>query len=280
MKELNNNMKLETPAVATLIGKMMEQGTTYEDFEKVLAYAISAIVADDAQISMWEAAEKTGINDICKKYLGDGATAPTKRSGRFTCGQPSTIYTIPTVRQKVLELKPSEIKVGDKICVELKGLGTFMATAHKVTANEILFITDEYIASKPMYGLQEWIETSVYNAFPEELKGRVKNLTVPTVGQVFSWDDEWRRKTFVRDNDEQLPLMKERRNRVAYLDNDYEWGWLRNSTKREDSSVAFASVSSNGFAYYYGASYSLGVRLEFTLVNKISWIKLHLQQFG
>lgn len=41
MKELNNNMKLETPAVATLIGKMMEQGTTYEDFEKVLTYALS-----------------------------------------------------------------------------------------------------------------------------------------------------------------------------------------------------------------------------------------------
>lgn len=42
MKELNNNMRLETPAVAKLIDKMMEQGTTYEDFEKVLAYALSA----------------------------------------------------------------------------------------------------------------------------------------------------------------------------------------------------------------------------------------------
>lgn len=267
MKEINNNMKLETPAVAKLIGKMMEQGTTYEDFEKVLAYALSAMVADDAQINMWEAAEKTGIKDICKKYMGDESAVPTKRSGRFPWGQPSTTFTIPTVRQKVLELKPSEIKVGDKICVELKGLGTFMATAHKVTANEILFITDEYIASKPMYGLQEWIETSVYNAFPEELKGRVKNLTIPTVGQVFGWDDEWCRKTFVRDDDEQLPLMKERRNRVAYLDNDYEWGWLRNSTKREISSAHCARVSYYGTAYYAGASDSLGVRLEFTLVK-------------
>lgn len=267
MKELNNNMRLETPAVAKLIDKMMEQGTTYEDFEKVLAYALSAMAADDAQISMWEAAEKTGIKDICKKYMGNEVTAPTKRFGRFPWGQPSTIFTIPTVRQKVLELKPSEIKVGDKICVELKGLGTFMATAHKVTVNEILFITDEYIASKPMYGLQEWIETSVYNVFPEELKGRVKNLTIPTVGQVFGWDDEWCRKTFVRDNDEQLPLMKERRNRVAYLDNDYEWGWLRNSTKREISSAAFAVVSSYGNARSYGASNSYGVRLEFTLVK-------------
>lgn len=268
MKELNNNMRLETPAVAKLIDKMMEQGTTYEDFEKVLAYALSAMEADDAQISMWEVAEKTGIKDICKKYMDNEVTAPTKqRFGRFTCGQPSTIFTIPTVRQKVLELKPSEIKVGDKICVELKGLGTFMATAHRVTANEILFITDEYIASKPMYGLQEWIETSVYNAFPEELKGRVKNLTIPTVGQVFGWDDEWCRKTFVRDDDEQLPLMKERRNRVAYLDNDYEWGWLRNSTKREVSSANCALVSSGGSAYYYGASNSFGVRLEFTLVK-------------
>lgn len=66
MKELNNNIKLETPAVAKLIDKMMEQGTTYEDFKKVLAYALSAMAADDAQISMWEAAEKTGIKNICK----------------------------------------------------------------------------------------------------------------------------------------------------------------------------------------------------------------------
>lgn len=267
MKELNNNMKLETPAVATLIGKMMEQGTTYEDFEKVLAYAISAIVADDAQISMWEAAEKTGIKDICKKYIDNEVTTPTKRSGRFTCGQPSTIFTIPTVRPKAFELKPSEIKVGDKICVELKGLGTFVATAHKVTANEILFITDEYIASKPMYGLQEWIETSIYNAFPEELKGRIKNLTIPTVGQVYSWDNEWCRKTFVRDDDEQLPLMKEIRNRVAYLDNNCEWGWLRNSTKREFSSASFAVVGARGCAHSCHASNSSGVRLEFTLVK-------------
>lgn len=267
MKELNNNMKLETPAVAALIVKMIEQGTTYEDFEKVLAYAISAMVADDAQINMLESAEKTGIKDICKKYMGDEATAPTKRSGRFPWGQLSTIFTIPTVRQKVLELKPSEIKVGDKICLELKWLGTFMATAHKVTANEILFITDEYIASKPMYGLQEWIETSVYDAFPEELKGRVKNLTIPTVGQVFGWDDKWCQKTFVRDDDEQLPLMKERRNRVAYLNNDYEWGWLRNPTKREISSATFADVLLYGFADCSDASDSSGVRLEFTLVK-------------
>lgn len=267
MKELNNNMKLEAPAVVALIDKMMEQGTTYEDFGKVLLYVISAVVVDDAQISMLETAEKTGIKDICKKYLGDEVNASTKRSGRFPLGQPSTIFTIPTVRRKAFELKPSEIKVGDKICVDLKELGTFMATAHKVTANEILFITDEYIASKPMYGLQEWIETSVYNAFPEELKSRVKNLTIPTVGQVFGWDNEWCRKTFVRDDDEQLPLMKEIRNRVAYLDNNYEWGWLRNSTKLESSLAGFADVNRRGNAGYAGCSNPGGVRLEFTLVK-------------
>ena len=118
-----------------------------------------------------------------------------------------------------------------------------------------------------MYGLQEWIETSVYDAFPEELKGRVKNLTIPTVGQVYSWDNEWCRKTFVRDDDEQLPLMKEIRNRVAYLDNNCEWGWLRNSTKREFSSASFAVVGARGCAHSCHASNSSGVRLEFTLVK-------------
>lgn len=41
MKELNNDMKFETPAVAALIDKMMEQGTTYEEYKKVLVYALS-----------------------------------------------------------------------------------------------------------------------------------------------------------------------------------------------------------------------------------------------
>ena len=59
--------------------------------------------------------------------------------------------------------------------------------------------------------------------------------------------------------------MKQRRNRVAYYKNDCEFGWLRNATKKEFSSAAFAIVNANGDSYYYAASNSRGVRPEFWL---------------
>ena len=72
------------------------------------------------------------------------------------------------------------------------------------------------------------------------------------------------------DTDEQLPLMTERKNRVAYFKNDSSWGWLRNATKEEVSSAYFAFVSSLGYADCSYASASLGVRPEFWLVKQES----------
>lgn len=175
--------------------------------------------------------------------------------------------SISVIRKTGIEINLADICVGDQIKVSLKYIGDFTATVHKVTDKEVLFIMDEYIASKPMNGLQEWLDTVVYDAFPDDLKKKIKNITIPSVGQVFGWEDEWLKKVFERDSDEQLPLMKQRRNRVAYLDNEIEWGWLRNHTKSEVSSAYFACVSSGGGAVYLIASSSLGVRPEFTLVK-------------
>ena len=61
--------------------------------------------------------------------------------------------------------------------------------------------------------------------------------------------------------------MKQIRNRVAYYKNDCEFGWLRNATKKEFSSAAFARVNNYGDAGYGGASGSNGVRPEFWLVR-------------
>ena len=104
-------------------------------------------------------------------------------------------------------------------------------------------------------------------AFPEELKNRIADLSIPTVGELFGHDDEWNNEHFEPDTDEQLLLMKERRNRVAYLNNEWEWGWLRNATKEEFSAAFFACVGGGGPAAYGGASYALGVRPEFWLVR-------------
>lgn len=115
--------------------------------------------------------------------------------------------------------------------------------------------------------LKKWIDNDLFNNFPVELKKRLTDLTIPTVGQVFGRDDEWNRKHFEPDGDEQLSLMKLIKNRVAYLNNEREWGRLRNAIKKEYSSTGFASVGGDGIAYSSLASISGGVRPAFRLVK-------------
>lgn len=172
------------------------------------------------------------------------------------------------------------MKVGDKITVDLKDMGKFEATAHEVTDESVLFIFDDYITEGPMNesninaggyeesDLKKWIENELFNKFPVGLKSRLTDLTLPTVGQVIGWDDEWDKEHFEPDGDEQLPLMKLRKNRAAYFNNEFKWGWLRNAMKKKYSSDAFACVSSLGSASCYYASTSYGVRPAFRLVKE------------
>ena len=174
---------------------------------------------------------------------------------------------------------PADIKVGDKMMVPLGKLGNFTATVQKVTNNKVLFIFDDYVAKRPMnedggnaggYSqsvLKKWIDSELYNMFPAVLKQRMTGLSIPTLGEICGWADKWDRDHIEADGDEQLPLMKQRRNRVAYYKNDCEFGWLRNATKKEFSSAVVACVSSGGNAYYDCASASYGVRPEFWLVR-------------
>lgn len=172
-----------------------------------------------------------------------------------------------------------KVEIGDKIVVSLAGLGDFPATAHKITEKGILFIFDDYVICRTMNDrntnaggfdnsdLKKWIDTFLFEAFPEYLKERIADLSIPTIGELFGWDDEWDREHFEPDQDEQLPLMKQRRNRIGFYNNEWEWGWLRNAAKREFSSAYFASVGSDGYAGCNNASYSFGVRPEFWLVK-------------
>lgn len=176
-------------------------------------------------------------------------------------------------------METKEIVVGDQILVSLAELGDFTATAHKITDKGVLFIFDDYVTSRPMNNkntnkggyeksdLKKWIDCVLLEAFPEELKNRIADLSIPTVGELFGHDDEWNNEHFEPDTDEQLLLMKERRNRVAYLNNEWEWGWLRNATKEEFSAALFAGVYVLGTAHFNTASYASGVRPEFWLVR-------------
>ena len=177
------------------------------------------------------------------------------------------------------EIETANIQVGDQVIIPLAEIGEFSATAHKVTDEGIMFIFDEYITRRPMNSkntnkggfekseLKKWMDTVLLMAFPEELRDKIYGLTLPTVGQIVGHEDEWDNNNLEPDTDEQLPLMKERKNRVAYFKNDSSWGWLRNATKEEVSSAYFANVNYVGSAYCAGASGSFGVRPEFWLVR-------------
>lgn len=175
------------------------------------------------------------------------------------------------------DLKDAE--VGDKTIIKLDGLGEFTATVHKVTDDKVMLIFDDYVIKRPMNesstnnggfeasNLNKWLHTEFVKVLPYSIRVRLTDVTIPTVGEMFDWDDEWDRNHFEADNDKQLPLMKQRRNRVAYYDNECEFGWLRNAIKKEFSSAVFACVSNYGSADYYGASVSRGVRPEIWLVK-------------
>lgn len=172
---------------------------------------------------------------------------------------------------------PANIKVGDQIEIPLGNLGTFTATAQVITEDKVLFIFYDYVAKRPMNenrsndggydesDLKKWIDTELYKMFPEAFRKRMRGLTIPTVGEIHGWGDAWDSTHFEHDDYAQLPLMKQRRNRVAYYKNECEFGWLRNATRKEFSSANFALVTSGGNPTCGGASDTYGVRPEFWL---------------
>ena len=172
---------------------------------------------------------------------------------------------------------PADIKVGDKLMVPLGKLGNFTATVQKITNDKVLFIFDDYVVKRPMNengsndggydesDLKKWIDTELYKMFPEAFRKRMRGLTIPTVGEIYGWGDAWDSTHFEHDDCDQLPLMKQRRNRVAYYKNECECGWLRNATKKEFSSAGFVNAGYSGNPTCSGASDTYGVRPEFWL---------------
>ena len=180
------------------------------------------------------------------------------------------------------EIDTANIQVGDQMVIPLAELGEFTATTHKVTDEGVMFIFDDYVTRRPMNNrdtnkggfeksdLKKWMDTVLFMAFPEELRDKIYGLTLPTVGQIVGHEDEWDNKNLEPDIDEQLPLMKECKNRIACFEDQLAWGWLRNATKEEFSSARFARVYGYGYANSGHASDSYGVRPEFWLVKQES----------
>lgn len=180
------------------------------------------------------------------------------------------------VTRKV-QFKTNDICVGDQITVRLNGIGKFTATAQRVTDNGVLFLFDDVIAKHSMNEnntnkggfekscIREWLRETVLPAFPEKLRTRIREITLPTYGEVFGHDDLY--ENFEPDSDEQFEMMKQRRERVCDFENNWCWWWLRNASKESVSAADFAAVGNYGRADYNGASNSHGVRPEFWLIR-------------
>lgn len=180
------------------------------------------------------------------------------------------------LRKREVEVK--KVRIGDQITIQLAEFGEVTATVQKITDRGPLFMFDDYVARRPMNAkptnkggfdksdLNKWMSDVLLPAFPEAMQGKIENLTIPTYGQMFGHDD-WYNDVMEPDDDEQFPLMMKRRNRVADFNNNYEWGWLQNATKKKVSAAYFALVGTYGYAGYSGASSSAGVRPVFLLVD-------------
>ena len=149
-----------------------------------------------------------------------------------------------------------EVRVGDRMILDMGDLGTFDATIHKVEGNQALIIFDGCVAEMPMNKeLYNWLDGEFKSKLPDWIRDKVLQVTIPTYGMIFGHDEFY--KNFKPDEDEQLPLMRKRRNRVADYNDDYEWWWLQNTPY---GSTNFANVYGNGTADYDNASISYGVR--------------------
>ena len=116
------------------------------------------------------------------------------------------------VTRKV-QFKTNEICVGDRITVRLSGFGKFTATAQRVTDKGILFLFDEVIARHLMNetntneggfdksDMCRWLRETVLPAFPEKLRTRIREITLPTYGEIFGHDDFY--ENFEPDDDDQ-----------------------------------------------------------------------------
>lgn len=229
---------IDTPTVERMYRKYIEMAADKESKEAMMAYCIN----DELAVKI-------------KEFV-------------------NAIFGIPAKS----DLKDAE--VGDKVTINLGRLGVFTATVHKVTDDKVMLIFDDYVTKRPMNeldtnkggfeasDLNDWLRAEFVKTLPYSIRTRLTDVTIPTVGEMFGWDDEWDSNHYEADNNKQLPLMKQRRNRVAYYDNECEFGWLRNATKKEISSGLFAGVDDSGDTYRLGASDSNGVRPEIWLAKQ------------
>lgn len=183
---------------------------------------------------------------------------------------------------KPLTVSRKTLWAADVICVgDQIEIGQYTATCQKTSKEGAVFLLDQYLdKAMPMNNecsneggyaesvLRKWLNSDEVLGIFAEYADRMKPfengdlLRLPWAGELFgklpgSYKIE-------PDGFKQWPLMKQRKNRIAFRLDDYEWGWLANRSVR--SAANFALVGNGGLANDNGASNALGVRPVFLLI--------------
>ena len=181
---------------------------------------------------------------------------------------------------RTMTIETNEIQIGDRIEV-----GPYTATCQALPGEGLaLFLLDQYL-DQPMQmnkrntnaggymasELRYQLNLHGHDQFPDEIYKMMQPvndegdlLRLPFYGEMFGHDDWYNSGAVEPDSCEQWPLMKERANRIAERKGEsYEWGWLQNI--RQGSATNFCYVHANGYAGYWGASASVGVRPAFLI---------------
>lgn len=168
--------------------------------------------------------------------------------------------------------KEDDIQIGDQITIYTNKFGDFSATAEKVKEDSILFFFDDIVARRQMNktsttvggfkgsDLYKWLQNVLLKTFPDNLRSRISELTIPTVGQIYGQEFEWDKECVERDNDEQLLLMKDSRHGIATYRGYITRYWLQNTAEPitlEDSFACFGNTW----------------RVESTLASKFSGVR-------
>lgn len=174
------------------------------------------------------------------------------------------------MRKIPLDVPVKELTVGDEILIHTKSFGSQILDVVRDDERGLLLMFEDCIMESAMnegdtnkggfsisaLNLRLWEQ--LRPELPDFIKNRLIELSVPTYGMIFGHDEFYGK--FEPDFDDQLPCMKVCKNRIATLEDDTCWYWLRNATKKDISATRFARVHDTGSATYYYAGSVGGVR--------------------
>lgn len=167
-----------------------------------------------------------------------------------------------------------DIRIGDRITVD-----HYTATCQEITPNGALFLLDQYLdkdysmnrentneGGYEKSDLRKKLNSEEVLEIFGDLRERMvpfENgdlLRIPFHGEIFGEEDA---VFYEPDDCRQWPLMQDRKNRIVFRQNSFEWGWLQNKVK--NSAPNFCAITPGGNAGNDDASGSNGVRPAFLI---------------